>query len=103
MLWRLQNLRLRAIYTRGACALAMVEQRQGARTKLLDEAARSARAIERARLAWMRPLAGVLRSGILLRKGAHDQALLTLEAAARNFAARDLSAHAAAAWDRALP
>jgi hypothetical protein len=101
LLWRLRNLRLRAVYTQGSCALAMVEAARGDRSQLLGEVARSARFIEQARLDWMQPFAAVLRAGISLHVGARSEALAGLAAAGQGFIAHDLRAHAWGVIDRA--
>jgi tRNA A-37 threonylcarbamoyl transferase component Bud32/tetratricopeptide (TPR) repeat protein len=101
LLWRLRNVRFRALYAHGACALAMLEHRLGDRQKLLGQAAACARALERVDLDWIRPFAMVLRAGVAFHMGAYDEACARLDGAAREFTAGDLVAYAAATSDRA--
>jgi tRNA A-37 threonylcarbamoyl transferase component Bud32 len=100
LFWRIQTIRLRVRYAHGTSALAMIERRAGNRKMLLQQAAQHAHAIERERMAWMRPFAKVLRAGIALREGAREEVRGGLDAAAREFDAWDMSAYAAATRDR---
>jgi tRNA A-37 threonylcarbamoyl transferase component Bud32/tetratricopeptide (TPR) repeat protein len=101
LLWRLQNVRFRALYAQGASALAMLQQRVGDRHRLLGEIAAAARALDRVHLDWIRPFATILRAGLAFHAGVRGEACARLDAAAREFAAGDLMAYAAATRDRA--
>jgi eukaryotic-like serine/threonine-protein kinase len=97
LLGRIQIIRARAMYLRAGSALLMVERGLGDRAVLLGEAARDARALERERMGWTSPLAAVIRAGIALRAGAIDEAVQTLEGAARGFDEADMAGYAASA------
>jgi tetratricopeptide (TPR) repeat protein len=101
LLWRIQTVRLRALYPRGASALAMVGCRVGQRATLLAEAQSDALAIEREGMAWMQPFATALRAGIALHGSAREEAVRLAERAAREFDAQDMKGYARAALDRA--
>jgi hypothetical protein len=99
--WRIQVMRVRALYARGTLALAMIAAGQGDRKSLLRGAARDARALERENLAWISPFARVVRAGIALHSGSREAALEGLDQAALDFAGGDMLAFAATARARA--
>jgi hypothetical protein len=96
LFWRIQTIRLRVHYAHGSSALGMADRRVADRGTFLRHAVADVRAIERERMAWMQPFAKVLRAGVAVRKGSRLEALDGLDAAAREFAAHDMAAHAAA-------
>src|SRR6185436_3632762 len=64
---------------------------------LIDVAERSARAIEKQKVAWALPLAHSLRAGAASLRGQKDAAIALLERAARDFEKAELMLHADAA------
>jgi eukaryotic-like serine/threonine-protein kinase len=101
LLWRVQTLRFRVLYSHGGACLSMLERGLGDRARLLREVRRAARGIGRERASWMRPFVDVLHAGVALHEGSPDAAHATLRAASRGFTAHDISGFAAAARDRA--
>jgi hypothetical protein len=100
-LWGIQILRDHAIQLRALSALARVERGEGERERLVREATRDARFLERERMEWTTPLAATIRAGLALRRGERDETLRELDVAARGFDAADMAGYAAAARDRA--
>jgi tetratricopeptide (TPR) repeat protein len=86
---------------RGRAALsAAAVSTAGERRALVRQAKRAARRIERERVDWAMPLAGLLRAGLAVLDGDRGLAARRLEAAAEAFAAADMAMHAAVAWRR---
>jgi tRNA A-37 threonylcarbamoyl transferase component Bud32 len=100
LFWRIQTIRLRVHYAHGISALAAADRPGADRSILLRRAAADARALERERMAWMQPFAKVLRAGVAVRESSPQEALAGLDAAAREFSACDMAAHAAATRHR---
>ncbi|MEO8682810.1 MAG: hypothetical protein ABI665_27425, partial [Vicinamibacterales bacterium] len=71
------------------------------RTVLLTTVRRSAKEIERERVAWAQPLAMLLRAGLAELEGRHQDAVDTLEAAANECDLVPMNGYAAAARWRA--
>ena len=93
LLRRRQLLRAQTIRTELLFARARAELAAG----LLAAAERDARRIERERMAWSRPLAALVRAGVVARRGDPDGAAALLDAASADFAAADMAFHAAVA------
>lgn len=86
---------------RGRCALAAAAQSSGAeRRRLLRDADRSARRLERERVAYSTALAGLLRAGAASLRGERLRAAKLYELADGALNAVDMSLHAAAARRR---
>jgi len=82
-------------HLRGRTALAAAAG--GGDRALIDVAERSARAIEKQKVAWALPLAHSLRAGAASLRGRKDAAIALLERAARDFEKAELMLHAGAA------
>jgi hypothetical protein len=98
-LWGLPVYRFLAHYAIGAVRVFTAERGGGDRRKLLWEARRCARAIEREK-PWMRPFARILRAAIALQTQTRDRAVRELETAADEFKAGGMHPWAAAAAER---
>jgi tetratricopeptide (TPR) repeat protein len=101
LIWRVQIIRLRTVYTMGLAALAMLAQSRGDRDALLRQVSTAAHALDREKMPWCGPFASVLRAAIACHAGARDDALTALDAAARAFDEHDMRAYAAATRHRA--
>ena len=71
------------------------------RTRLCSQVNRSARRIERERVAWARPMARMLRAGLAVLEGRSEPAVSMLESAAAEFDQVPMAGYAAAARWRA--
>jgi hypothetical protein len=94
------------IHLRARTALAAAEATPpgvwlfGPRARLLRSAARDARRIERRRMPWAQPLAGLIHAGIAALRGRREEARALLAAAEEGFIAADMMMYAAAARRR---
>lgn len=95
-LLRVQQIRIEAWHLAGRAALAASDSTGSSRARLLDEALRAARRIEREGVAWGEPLAELLRAGVRERRGDASAAAAYASAAHKLLAAdMPLLAHAA--------
>lgn len=101
LLWRVQMVRFRALYSLGGAALSMLDHKLGDSELLLREVRRAVRDIEREKTEWMQPFAHILRAGIAHHEGSPVEAQTLLRAAARELDTHHLAGYAAAARDRA--
>jgi hypothetical protein len=86
---------------RGRAALAAATaHKEATRGRMIAEAVRAARRIERERVAWARPLATLLRAGAAAVRGDGDGAARHYDAAAHGFLAHDMAMHRAVALRR---
>jgi len=91
LLLRLQVVRIAANYLRGRCALCDAEQNTARRAERLGQALKRARVIEGEAMAWSAPLARLLRAGVAVQQGQLARAADQLEAAERQFEARQMT------------
>ena len=96
MLLRVQTARLTGWYRRAVAALRLAAGAPGSGS-LRRLAAADARRIERERMPWSTPLAGLVRAGVARLSGHAPEAARLLERAAAGFDAADMPLYAAAA------
>jgi eukaryotic-like serine/threonine-protein kinase len=96
---RIPFARAELLHARGACAAAAALRagEPAARRRLLADAARCARDLERAGAEMARPLASLLRAAVASQEGGAPEAKRQLAAAVKDFDAQRMAAHAAAA------
>ncbi len=97
-LLHVECVRIFMVHLRGRCALAAAGM--GAPQTLLKVVAKDARAIEREKPSWCRPLAALLRAALTARAGDKVEAAALLGAAAADLDAADMKLLAAAARRR---
>lgn len=95
-LLRVQIIRTEMLFLRARASLA-VAARSPSAAGWLARAAADARRIERERMTWSRPLAGMVRAGVAACRGDADGAIALLAAASAWFAAADMGLHQAVA------
>jgi serine/threonine protein kinase len=95
--WRLQTVRHRTLFLRGASALLAAAAGGPGRHGALRDAEQAAAALAKERTGWIEPFATALRAGVALGRGQRDAARATLDAAARELKEADLLGYAAAA------
>ena len=98
-----QQLRLEALFFRGRSALAAAgasAEDLPSPAQLVAEAEAAARAIERTRMAWARPLAAMLRAGAARQRGQPDAAIVLLGEAIGQLELQDMRLYAASARRR---
>ncbi|MBK9035612.1 MAG: AAA family ATPase [Myxococcales bacterium] len=95
-----QHQRLESWHVRGAAALAAALDASAPRA-LLAEATKAAGKIDRERMAWSQPLAGLLRAGVAAVRGEVEPALALLADATAQLDANEMALYAAAARRRA--
>jgi tetratricopeptide (TPR) repeat protein len=94
-----QHQRIEAWHVRGAAALAAAVTARAPRP-FVAEAVAAAGKIERERMPWARPLAGLLRAGIAARRGDADAAVARLAEVETELAGHEMELYAAAARRR---
>ena len=101
LLSRIQIAHWSVCYLAIGTALEMMLRGLGDRRSLAREVEAGARAIERERMPWAQPFAGIARAGLALHAGARSEAPRLLDEAARGLAAAGMSGYALGARDRA--
>jgi hypothetical protein len=101
LLLLVQLTRLEAYHLRARVALALGHARPAERRALLRAAEQDCDRIQKERMPWADPLAGLVRAGIAATSGDADRAEAHLREAALGFDRADMALYAAAArWQR---
>jgi eukaryotic-like serine/threonine-protein kinase len=102
--WRTANVpgfNVQLFHLKGCCALAAAERsHNGLRRRLVSEASRAARSLQRIDLPHARPMANLLWAGIAAQRGSGGEASSCLEAAMAGLLAQEMPVYAAAARRR---
>ncbi len=100
LLLNVQSVRSMTSYARGRCAIASIDSQPRLRQARIAEARRMALALERERMPWTAPLAGIVRAVAENAAGDREAAIAALRAVIESAEASDMSMHAAVARHR---
>jgi serine/threonine protein kinase len=101
LLMRIQTIRIHMLHLRARATLGLASRAtQSERRRLLRDAERDARLLEKERMPWSDALAALVRATVVALRGESDVAARLLDEAARRFDAVDMALHAATARHR---
>jgi hypothetical protein len=97
LLLRLQTVRAMTQYLRGCCAVASLDGGSGERLARLQDAKRQAKLLDREKMPWTTPLAGIIHACVANAEGDSERAVALLRAAAGSAEVADMPLYAASA------
>ncbi len=100
LLLNVQSVRAMTFYTRGRSAVASIDSRPERREALIEEARQMAQNLERERMPWTAPLAGIVRAVAENAAGDREATMAALRAVLESAESANMPMHAAVARHR---